>query len=55
MTTKPLQHFVVVVRSCSGDLLEWKMSGREVGQVILNAQELCPECEIVRVNRAGHW
>ena len=55
MTTKSLQTFIVVVRPPSGEFIEWKMTGREVGQVILSAQELCPACDVVRIFRDELW
>lgn len=50
------QHkFTIKLRSASGDLLDWKMYGETPAQVLLNARELCPECEVVKIEREGEW
>lgn len=54
MTTK-IQNYIVVVRTPNGDCTEWKMAGSQVGSVLLSVQEICPECEIVRILRQGEW
>lgn len=46
---------IVKLRSASGDLLEWEMYADSLSKAVMAAAELCPECEIVSVNRKGEW
>ena len=47
--------YIVTIVSASGDRLDWNLMAKTPCQALLAARELCPECEIVKIERKGEW
>jgi len=54
-STTPEQ-YVIELRSANGDLLpSMSLIAKSAMAATLAAQELCPECELVRVRKCDEW
>lgn len=50
-----MKHFIVTVVAGTGTRHNWDLIAKSPAQALLNARELCPECEIVKIERKGEW
>ena len=46
---------LVTLKSSTGELLEWKLLAESPAKALLAAFELCPQCEIVRIQKKDEW
>ena len=50
-----LSIFVVVLRTNNDQVREWETLALSPAKALMAAQELCPECEVVKIYRKGEW
>lgn len=50
-----LSTFVVLLKADDGKTKEWDVLAESMSKAVMTAAELCPECEVIKVNRRGEW
>lgn len=46
---------LLTLKTSTGETLEWTLRAPSPAKALLAAHELCPECEVVRIQKKDEW